>query len=731
MVLEKIEVQGSFQDGISAGIQKTIDKMAEFQVSTDAVTQALERLNKAKDRNTKASQSATQATADLVTSLTGLEDIAKEQRVTLHKIEVQTERTGKAFVKAGESINDTFSNEVRARIQNALDTMVEFGATIDDVEAASKKLNKAQMTGVRGQAQQANVLRTLADESENAEFALANMGRATDIATKAGIKLEDAGRQLGMAFRGDATILKNFDEQAKRAAAAIEKINNPAKRQKLIMEELAAAQRRVGGSLSKLQDSFAAADAKLSAVGLSVKKLAVGFAGLGVAALAAGFAFLTKAVEDYREGNQLAIESTAALTMSLDRASDKVGKAVNDFFALDLIMLELSKSIDEGTSAGNLFGKELAGVALVIAGLNALFKKLDKAIIGVTKQTEIGTAAQLSYVDIMQITIGLLSKATRETRRYEISQHNARLAARRRREEEAIALDKEDKQNEKNLKAANKAAMAAEKAIQAQAAKSSTPRRRGGGGGRARAAKPLEDFTTFGPTSAELGGTFRQTIDSLTGDGGIGAAGEAFTKFQDALNKAMPSLDGIGEKLRQQIDLTRQMKEGYRDAGSALTQFANGGVTLASNSVSMLFDNLASGQSVLANFGTFLLQSMGDLLGQMGQSFIMLGAGVAQIQTGLLSPGALIAIGVGMVALSGALKGFAARSQAGGSANSAGGGTAQALERFGQRLFDRGDADQGREMTINIEGRSMRGFMLDVAADGARRGSVPLTPRRV
>ena len=155
MVLEKIEVQGSFQDGISAGIQKTIDKMAEFQVSTDAVTQALERLNKAKDRNTKASQSAAQATADLVTSCKELEDIAKEQRVTLHKVELQTERTGKAFVKAGESINDTFSNEVRARIQNALDTMVEFGATIDDVEAASKKLSKAQLTGTRGMAQQA------------------------------------------------------------------------------------------------------------------------------------------------------------------------------------------------------------------------------------------------------------------------------------------------------------------------------------------------------------------------------------------------------------------------------------------------------------------------------------------------------------------------------------------------------------------------------------------------
>lgn len=193
----------------------------------------------------------------------------------------------------------------------------------------------------------------------------------------------------------------------------------------------------------------------------------------------------------------------------------------------------------------------------------------------------------------------------------------------------------------------------------------------------------------------------------------------------------MGRLDGLTDRLMRQIELTRLMQEGYRDAGAAVTEFANGAVQLATNSVSLLFENLAAGQNVLANFGVFLLKSTGDLLGQMGQAFIMLGAGVSQIQTGLLSPGALIAIGVGMVALSGALKGFAARAEgAGGAGGTAAGGTAAALERFGRRIFERGDADQGREVTINIEGRSMRGYVLDVAADGARRGSVPLTPRR-
>ena len=142
---------------------------------------------------------------------------------------------------------------------------------------------------------------------------------------------------------------------------------------------------------------------------------------------------------------------------------------------------------------------------------------------------------------------------------------------------------------------------------------------------------------------------------------------------------------------------------------------------------------LGGGEFSVANFGRNLLNPTADLLGQMGQAFILMGSGIESIKTGILSPGALIAIGVGMVALSGAMKGFAAqgdRTAAGGGAG-AGGGTAAALERFGRRIFERGDADQGREVTINIEGRSMRGFVLDVAAAGARRGSVPLTPRRV
>ena len=123
------------------------------------------------------------------------------------------------------------------------------------------------------------MFRTLADESENAEFALKNMEKATKIATQTGLKLEDAGRQLGMAFRGDATILRNFDEMARKAADAIEKMNNPAQRQVAIMRELERAQRRTSGGFGKLQNSIARADVTLNKVGLSVRTSVLALSG--------------------------------------------------------------------------------------------------------------------------------------------------------------------------------------------------------------------------------------------------------------------------------------------------------------------------------------------------------------------------------------------------------------------------------------------------------------------
>ena len=86
-------------------------------------------------------------------------------------------------------VQATFEDEITSRVQNALDTMVEFGATTEQVSQAFNQLNKAQKAGAKGMAQQANVMRTLVDESENADFALRSMAKAQELAAQAGVKM--------------------------------------------------------------------------------------------------------------------------------------------------------------------------------------------------------------------------------------------------------------------------------------------------------------------------------------------------------------------------------------------------------------------------------------------------------------------------------------------------------------------------------------------------------------
>ena len=641
-------------------------------------------------------------------------------------------------------VQATFEDEITSRVQNALDTMVEFGATTEQVSQAFNQLNKAQKAGAKGMAQQANVMRTLVDESENADFALRSMAKAQELAAQAGLKLEDAGRQLGQAFRGETAVLQNFDNAAKRAASAIDDITDPALRAKAVMMELNAATRRQNSIFGRLSNQLKLVSAVAPNFTRGIKGLAIAFTGAG----AAISAFTAKSLKTYMEGSAKMRRANKRMEKSLKDLQFTFGAIVAQAAGLGDGMKgaqgaveSLTKTLRENRVPIAQAIRDVGLVALEVAnaitlpfrGLKLLFAGLQDVVFEVIETLDFAASQIVSIIVQMMKGIDMGLQAVGKSARFaeDIARIEKNLAAGRERrlktefggdflkaaleqEEAAVRLKNridailsapvEDFTIEKRTKAGAKDEGTAENA--AFMASVEATREYNAAVARSRAAA-----AAFAASQQELLASVNQT--SLVLDANMGR------------------LDGLTEKLMRQIELTRLMQEGYRDAGAAVTEFANGAVQLATNSVSLLFENLAAGQNVLANFGVFLLKSTGDLLGQMGQAFIMLGAGVSQIQTGLLSPGALIAIGVGMVALSGALKGFAARAEgAGGAGGTAAGGTAAALERFGRRIFERGDADQGREVTINIEGRSMRGYVLDVAADGARRGSVPLTPRR-
>ena len=668
--------------------------------------------------------------------------------MVLEKIEIQatfedqvsTELQGvtKAFERMGQ-VTGAVTDEIQSRVDNAISTMVEFGATNEQVAKGFQLLNKAAKDNTKSVAQVSNVLRTMVDESENADFALRNVAKATTLAAQAGIKLEDAGRQLGQAFRGETAVLQNFDKAAKRAASAIDDITDPALRAKAIMIELNAATRRQNSVFAKLSNQFRLVGALAPNFTRGIKGLAAAFAGAGAAVTA----FTAKSLKTYMEGSAKMRRANKRLEKSLKDLQFTFGALVAQAFGLgdgfksaNSEIVSLTKTLRENRVPIVKATRDIAHASIVAAqaitaplkGLMLLFKFVQDGFTELTKGASFllesslkGMLALSSLKDMFGIerTKEQLENVQRvKTAIQVLQQTRAKVDPFKGTTAMVNDFNRVDEVLDKF------------KAILDRPVKDFKIEPRTTSGGKSpddervkEAIKRLNEGSMVAVEAAQAAASFAASQRELL---------FVVNQTNAAFDANMHKLDGIGEKIRAQIELQRKLNEGYRDAGNAVTDFANGAVKMATDSVSMFFEKLASGEGFIKNFGVFLLNAMGDLMGQMGQAFILLGAGFDEIKTGILSPGALIAIGVGMVALSGALKGFAARAEGAGGAGggAGGGGTAAALERFGRRIFDRGDADQGREVTINIEGRSMRGFVLDVAADGARRGSVPLTPRR-
>ena len=752
MVLQKIEVQATFEDQLSAVIQQALEKMEELQISTASVAQAYERLNKAQGLYTQGTNAAIAATATLQGQQMNLGQAVQKSRTQLFKLGLQAHDTTKSLKQM--KVDDTFSDEVSARIQNALDTMVEFGASVEDVEKAVDKLNKTQKDGIKGTAQQANVLRTLVDESENAEFALKNMERATELATKAGIKLEDAGRQLGMAFRGETQILQNFDKAAKDAASAIDDITDPALRSKAIMIALEQATRRQNSALQRLSNQFKMVGAVAPNFVKAVRFAAKAFVGLGAAITGVA----TKSLKSYLEGTEKMRKSTEGMKKSLKDLEFTFGamvaqaiglgdgfkgakKEVNDLSKL-LIKnrIPITQALRDVALAAVYAGQ---AITMPFKGIMLLFTLTSDGITEIIKGVSVLAESLLKvFVIIAEAQGKLKGKLGFELTPDELSNIQRANEALKQ-----LAATRRSIDPFARTTALTNSFNAAGEVIDKFKGLLKTPVKAFDIGKRTeKGAKKAKGALTMpgGLSPEDLEDSVSRYEEAVAAQEAFEAsqtAAAASTRdLQAAMAQGMPALDGVSAKLRHQIELTRQQVElnrklsaGYREVSGQVQQFTRGALAGAIDASSQLFEGLTAGEFSLANFGRNLLNTTADLLGQMGQAFILMGSGIESIKTGILSPGALIAIGVGMVALSGAMKGFAAqgdRTAAGGGAG-AGGGTAAALERFGRRIFERGDADQGREVTINIEGRSMRGFVLDVAADGARRGSVPLTPRRV
>lgn len=241
------------------------------------------------------------------------------------------------------NIKATFTDEISAKIQGALDTFVEFGASQDQVATAFERINKSSKVGMRGIAQTSNALRKLVDETEDADLAMRGLEKSFEVAEAAGIKLEDAAADVGRALKGQTDILQKFDERAKAAAKAIDGITDPALRAKAIMRELNAATLRQNGLLAKLSNQFKLATAIEPNLTRSLKAVALGFTGI----TAAVSAFTVKSVKAYVDGSAAMKKKTDSLSKSFKSLQVAFGNVAAEAIGLGEGFENTKKEVDD------------------------------------------------------------------------------------------------------------------------------------------------------------------------------------------------------------------------------------------------------------------------------------------------------------------------------------------------------------------------------------------------
>ena len=644
----------------------------------------------------------------------------------------------KAFADMG-GVAGAVTDEIKSRVDNAISTMVEFGATGKQVQQGFDLLQKAAKDSGTSVAQASNVLRTLVDESEDADLALANVGKAMKLATAAGIKMEDAGRELGKALKGDVSVLNKFDERAKAAAKRLEGITDPALRARLVMQELNKAMARQNSLLTKVTNGFKG----FAATQPGITKL---FKGFGLAVAGAGAAlvgFGTKAVGSYLAGSAKMRKATTKGKKVIEDLTFQVGGLITKALGIDKALGQGGKGLDKfrkvfdknrlafakgiravgqvafkvGKAITFVVGGLVQAVALAIDLVNGFIKKVQGPVGGLFEfisglmsdinflAAEFGFTAP--FTDKLIGDVLATAKSLRKEAEGEISfalteaavEGVQAMGALIDKFQEALGL-----QDELTAKDVSRKAIGP-KTKAGAGAKKKTP------------AKALPLLMAAGDAGLGAG----DVLGSLTHEEFTGPA-EALIPAEARVGDAFAGMSGdIAEATGSMADFNTTAL----DTTAILQDLASGGVDFMTTGISGLAEAFMAGGDAMSAFGRGLIEQLADLTISAGKAFVLLGAGVDAIEKGTLGGGTAVAIGVGLLALGGALKGFAGSMGGGGGGGGDGGQTAAALDRFGRRLFETADTGEGRTVNISIDGRQMRGYVLDTMNDGVARSQVP------
>lgn len=660
----------------------------------------------------------------------------------------QVQQRFEADIKDGKGYK-----ELKTRLDSLLDTMQEYGKGVGQQRAALAAVEaQAKKTGTPiGLV--AKAAEYLADEGEDAADVSRDLATALKLAAVAGIKTEDAGRKMGQVLKGDVSVLKDLSPAARRAAEAIEKIPDPAIRAKegmrVLKSELGPSRAALNQLSSQVQRLVVRFGPVIGVIGrfagglLKVGGALVGGVGGGLIALMKTYTDqsvrLAKSKERAEKAAKRFVFHLGGIVTNALLGRKELGKMGD-------VINGLVKTLDKHRTKIADMVRTVASVAIGIAGIAAnaitsIFTVLSDSMDGVIYAAKKVAGLVADYLEWylnkqdgdggshVAGPMGMGYTETKETiARYRSFSAGGDLSFKR--SAAAGAINKELQEGLAAIQARIDASMGTD-----PGGPGGMKPTGGGGASAADRAAARRDAAIQGSMMAGgsdkegnllgLQGSATSVIGRITGKRDMAGVREALLGFR--LDKEQgAALDDLKERwavVKEQILAGAQATIAFGQAvAQSFGQLASGSIQIAADALGNFTSQLASGKFKAADFAKNIMASFGSLFRQVGTGLILLGTGVDSIKTGITSPGALIAIGAGMVIVGGALEGAL-----GGGSGGGGGATASAVQRGFQTSTDRllEDRNRDRALEVNLKVQGFQQAVWQTVNEGADLRQIP------
>jgi hypothetical protein len=509
-----------------------------------------------------------------------------------------------------------------------------------------------------------------------------------DAFSKINVDADKIGRSLDKATEGmermrqqvDQTVdpLRMFGKRGIELANAIDDITDPARRSAIALRELRAqanpdALQRFNNKLNDMGAELEMAKVKAGPLGLAIGAVT----GAVVAGLAAMAAYVGRGLKLLVDESEEAQRRLKILESRFDDLNKAVASAVIGHADLADAMAGLDKVIDDvddgiRSLSQDQFGLEIA-IDAVVMGLKLAFPALGLFSAAMKVLAEIGATVPPLLKNVGSGLNDLVSAFGAATdAAFDFFNALPRKVTGGLGGIGNVLKGWADAGGEAQLRAAER---------QAARAVEAATRRGGGGGGRSKTdrAKQLQE------ESAALVGVLANDLDLM-----MERARESFkVKFMAPLKAQAQALldsgemDGLAEIGKRNLEALQAMDAQAMVMDAQFAKLADGGLSIAINgfigladAVSMAMGEFLVGAGSLKEFGKSLLQAIADMASQFGSLFLLMGTGFQFIPGLQPAGGGLIAAGLGLKVLAGALGAVAAGGAGGGRGSGRGGGAA-------------------------------------------------------